>query len=183
MSHINLLPPHEKQIIKNEYRTRLLVVGVILLSFALLAGALMMMPTYMHVRAERVLGEARLASLGSPASVEEAHVDGEINKTNKEMLALATLLSAEKSADVFEKIIDARPGGIVITGLYKEKKETLDDTITIAGTALDRATLLEFADALKANSRFSEVTVPISNFASSKDIPFTLSFVIHHAQE
>ncbi len=183
MSQINLLPQREKQIIKNEYRTRLFIVGIVVFSFVLLMGALMMVPAYMHVRSERILGEARLVSLDGSSSTEDDHIDEEIDKTNHEMVALTTLLTANKSADIFEEVINARPTGIVITGLYKEKKETSDDTITVAGTAKDRTILLEFADALKANSSFKEVKVPISNFASSKDIPFTISFVIHHAQE
>lgn len=162
---------------------RLAVVVVTGLSFTLLLGALMLVPSYLHVRSERITLEARLASLRDPSQQDGVAIQDIIKETNREIAVLSSLIGQKTSADVFEQVIAVRPKGITINGLYKERKETAEEVITLRGVAVDRNALLAFADALRANSFFSGVTVPISNFASSKDIAFSLSFTLRHARE
>ncbi len=76
--------------------------------------------------------------------------------------------------DLFNKILEKKSANIRLTGILfgavSDKRQ-----IVLNGIAKDREALLEFAQSIGREKAFSDISLPVSNFAKNKDIEFSFS--------
>lgn len=179
---MNLLPHSEQKHIRREYYMRVAVVGSILLSSVTVMGILMIVPSYILAHNERVILEEQHKEVVE--GVKQDTTSQEVIKTMNHQIERADeLISKKHIASIFAEIVHEKPPGAFITGLYQEKGSAKLYTVDVRGVADTRATLLSFQESLKNNRAFDSVTIPISNFAKSKNIPFTITLTISDTHE
>ena len=169
----HLLPPEDKKSLARDYQFRRVFAA---LSLFAAAGAILliaMTPSYFRVSESREAAAADLAAASAkndPAA--ENSLSGEISADAAE----AALLSPGTSLtvfDAFEKAVADKPADIHISGLFYGTGSA--GTIRITGKADTREALLRYDDTLRGEAIFSKVDLPISSFASNRDIDFTIA--------
>ncbi len=174
----NLLPQKGKRAVTVEYWTRVAVVWMFLLSGALLAVAILMVPTYVLITAQY---EALSVRFNSMREQQETFAAFE-----KEVEAANTLAryvdqnDRTRSASALVDEIEAMSGEtILITHYSFSQTESAIESVTIGGVAADRAALAAFRDALASDERFASAVLPISTLAADRDVPFSIVLTLH----
>lgn len=171
----NLLPKTQKDRLKKETRARLLTLFFMAVFTASVFGSLILFSLEIFLKNRQ--SELSLSS----TSLEDAVPGGllELNKeaelTNDKAIALAPD-SAISVTNIFNKISADKPDGILIKGFSYVSDNIL--AVTVTATADKRDDILEFVDRVRLRRGFSEVDVPVSNFAKDSDISFTMSLKI-----
>lgn len=174
---INLLPTAYRRELTKAYWLRLGIVGLYLASGALVAGALLLVPSFFSVyMQERYLKQER--------AVQEERAKGNVSvlqdtlRQSSQRVAIVKAKYAETSlTEVLSSIIEKKPAGITLSSLqFDGTKESRE--IVIEGESVTRDTLVLFDKALKEDTRIASVTLPISNLASSADISFRITITL-----
>jgi hypothetical protein len=171
---INLIPPSFKRSVAIEYWTRVLSVGLFILSGILIASILLLLPVYVRINSqidtfetaanealERVsqhdLSSATLVKTGT-----KARLLLELRNDTK-FSSIITLLQGMENSQVYIESID----------LTRVDKGT--GPIQLTGKALTRQSLADFRTALLARPEIDTVLLPISNLAQDRDISFSVT--------
>ena len=169
----HLLPTEDKKKIIAEYRARLLA-GIFLLlsvSAAVLFAALI--PSYFLASARRDAAAKELSAVSAKNDPDaENKLIAEIASARSE----AILLSPLSSMTVFDALHSAvlkKPADIKLDGFYFKAQDT--GVVHISGVADTREALARYENALRSERIFTSVELPISSFASSRDINFTIA--------
>jgi len=173
---LELLPNTQKKALKKEYFLRL---SAAVLSFSLAAGILFLVsfaPSYfLSVVKERVVNEEfeKMTKLSRAKDDEELRT---AIKRSREMIALLKPEDNESLVkDKILKIISRKSSGIRIDGISMNYSKKGQYQILVTGVSKSRDTLKSFVDNLKSEKEFSEVDLPISNFAKIADIDFSIA--------
>ncbi len=110
----------------------------------------------------------------SSASPEILEKEAWVNKVNSLTEAGQTILAQTPMWSVVVDEVDAR----VIDGVNIStfSAPSVTDSMSLVGTAKDRATLNQFKKSLQESQMFTGIEIPITNLAQKEDIPFTASF-------
>lgn len=174
----NLLPPDEKKNIHSIYTLRR--IDFVLLAFFAtgVAANLLLFPSFLLTQIKH--SEVKEEISFRQTSLQEKNT-GElstaIDKAKEEIEVLSTLTKdAPTVYELFSKIVARKSEEIKITGiLYGGEKNTHE--IVVNGIAQNRDALLRFAENVKRELVFSNVSLPVSNFAKNKDIDFSFSII------
>lgn len=171
---MNLLPKNEKEVVRNEYRARVVVVVLFGLFFTLLLASFLLIPSYIIASLTKNEIETQKQQLESQQEENDtASMRGVIKKTNNRISVLG---GETKSVSVTKEIVTplvTERQSVRITRI--QHRETADgESVQVSGTARDRNVLLEFVERLKQYPQFEDVHVPVSNFVSRADIEFSL---------
>lgn len=174
---INLLPFPDRKAVRAEYRHRLFVIAG-LLSFGLTLITSIILGSFAFIlfsRRNEVLQQIA-AARRQFAAEEFAAARKLIEETNESVKILRAAPSGESVASVYKRLIDERAPGIKLIrlGFSAEGGGRVD----IDGRSPTRAVLLDFLDALGADSRFQSVDSPVKNIIRERDIDFHLTVVI-----
>lgn len=174
---INLLPLSEKKKILTEYRLRLGVVSVFAVAGLVLASLALLGPSYFLSISKHTLVSSDLARL------EAAHVGvpqagdavTEIKVVNKKV---DIFLKTEKVphlvfSETILKIIATKGAQVKIIGFMYDAVPDRE-RVTLSGVAASRDSLAQFVEALKKDTTFTTVTLPISSYVKSTDIDFSI---------
>lgn len=176
---LNLLPIEEKNKIRREYIFRRLSAVFLLLFFVLVISSILLFPVY-------ILSKIRLDEIKK----ENVELSKKINTVDdEEKLASLVKEIGDKTAGIkpalgteinkaFSSVISDRPANIKITGLDYKKNAPNKAEITITGVSADRESLKSYGKRLQDDIWFSEVNLPISNFAKAKNIDFSIKIVV-----
>ncbi len=176
---INLLPIEEKVKIKNLYKVRLAIVSCIAAAVTLFVFSVFLFPSFFLAGVkEEATRERRELVLKSISVIEAKHTEEEIQKTASQLAVVATRDDVSDSLSRFISAVAKRTTrGISVTGFYSQKTEGGRygvNKLIVSGTARDRAALLSFVDALRNETIFSRVELPVSNLVRSEDISFSV---------
>lgn len=155
---------------------RALSVWALLISLALLASGILLLPTYILYTKQ-----IHVATAASESLKEEDASFTTIEKTLTEANAFATQLSGSlesvKASDILMHIESALPQDITLEALnvLQEKKKV---RIEARASARSRESLRRFTDALKRDAFFSDAQVPISDLAQDSDLSFTVTLTL-----
>lgn len=170
----NLLPENEKRNVRTIYNDRRMILSLLLLTITSIIAFLLVIPSFIMTKAKEAETVSQVGFLRE--SLASKNID-ELNKTvmvaRDEIKALqesnTTTLSVH---DLFLKILSHKSADIRITGflygIVAEKHE-----IIVNGVARDRESLLTFAQEIGKEQIFSDISLPVSNFAKNKDIEFS----------
>ncbi len=177
---INLIPREERKRMLKDFRYRLLVLFLVVLSAGILIGIIAILPAYFISGAKVNFINAKIEIQNEePLSVKGEQALSAIKNINEE---IAIVESAEKrkflpSASVVNAILIKKRLDIKITKITYENEAIGGKKISITGTAPSRAVLLLFRQSLEDSAAFKSVDLPISNFVKGSNIEFSLSLV------
>lgn len=172
----NLLPQSQKKEAKREYHLRVLTVAFYLSGTALVAGGLLLAPSYVMVslRIDAAEGAQQLLAGAKDDGDTPAAILAAVERDVRILNSLATPLTVE---DTVSKALGIRPLGLTTTTIIYEEQGARG-TLSVKGVAKSRNDLVAFVRALEAIPEFSNVELPISNLARNENIPFTLSLSV-----
>ncbi len=177
---INLIPNEEKKRYSKDFYLRLVAVIFFALGICFLLITTAIVPSYFSsVVRENIANE---------------HIENQksvpIPEINQEALAiidgingqLTVIENASKSDFVvstraINEVVLSKDLDIRITRIFYEADATKGKKINISGRAPSREALLLFRRSLEANSAFSSIDLPISNFVKGANIEFNLTAI------
>lgn len=173
---VNILPKEVRDSLKARYYRGLFSTFFILATLIVLAGGALLAPSYLLSR-----DEAAGASRFTAALLETLSLRGDVGASRDlallaaEANILGTYAEAPLSARTLEGVLQALPRNVVLS------KIGIDATgetkmISLSGMAQNRAALIDFVNALRDNTAFAGVSVPVANLAQENDIVFSFSF-------
>jgi len=173
---LELLPNTQKKALKKEYFLRL---SVIFLLFLFVAGILFFVflsPSYfLSTEKEKIVNIEFEKRKKSNVALDDEDFWSDI-KNSKEMIALLLPSTDTHSIkDLIVKIISKKNSGIMIDGLSMSYSKNGQHQIFIRGVSKNREFLKSFSESLKAENEFTNVDLPISNFAKISDIEFNIT--------
>ena len=95
---------------------------------------------------------------------------------NLKLATLAPALDTDRPSEVIEKVILEKSSGIRLMSFSWIEKEG-KHSLTVSGVASDRQALLAFQTQLNSAEEFSKITLPVSDLAKDKNIPFRMNLV------
>jgi len=171
------LPQKQRQSVTKEYKKRLLLIYVALVTFAGVAWIVSLIPSYILVTAK--LDEA-IIQKGTPVSGIDVN---KISNTEKELLnaqgelaILTPFISQKPLSLVIAKLFYRIPLGVTLTSIALNRGEEKGNVV-VSGIATTRDTLVSFSKALEGEAFFKKVELPVSNFTKGRDVPFSISIV------
>ncbi|MBP6931732.1 MAG: hypothetical protein KBD48_02890 [Candidatus Pacebacteria bacterium] len=177
---INLLPKKNKDKLRQEYIFRLLIVSFFMISILSAVASLFIAPSYKYSVLRESISQSNLEIFNAQnPQIDIDKLNNEILKTNEK---LSFIISKKNdryiSEDVLEKMLSLRTRGIVFSQVSYSALDPKKITVQVVGTAVDRAALRTFKDALSADPAFLSVDLPISNFIKPQDIDFNMILVL-----
>jgi hypothetical protein len=175
---INLIPKEEKKKMITGFYLRLLVLFLLMFSFAVFIGSVALLPAYFYSSIKDSVVDMKLQMQKNnavPASGQESL------SAIEDMNGKLTLIeNAEKnkfliSEKVIKAILAEKTSDIKIIQITYQNDPILGKTISIFGTASSREDLLSFEQTLQNDPDFKNVNLPISSFVKDTDIQFNLS--------
>lgn len=178
---MNLLPPKEKEALRQSLKTRSLALGMFLVAVAFLAGSIMLLPSYFLA-----LGNFyRVSSEDSSLTIhDESQVKALLNLPQEIGDKLGLVASSERlpTTDYISAIVESLPQDVKLDSLSfargHSREEENGTLVSVSGEASSREALMLFSNALKESGRFLSVDVPVSNLAKDKDLPFSIKIFI-----
>lgn len=174
---INIFATKEKKKILNKYRIRLTVVSLIVVDLLILANLVLFMSPYLLSVSKYNNLEKELATLEEVygGGIKEKDVSSQVaDINNKITLLLKADAKTELSPNqVMSGILQNKSPKIKIYGFTYDSVAN-QERVVITGEALDRESLSSFFEELKKDTRFTNVTLPISSYVKSKNIEFSV---------
>ena len=171
-----LLTEEGREKVGREYRTRRVVVLLVLLVQVLAIGIIGLLPSYIlsSARQDEVLERTRIMEKAGQRG-NEAELQEWLAKTKRGLQVLNPKLDTDRPSDFIKKILDQKLARVRITSLSWIKANN-KIKFSVSGVAPDRQTLIAFENRINASGYFSEVSLPISNLAKEKNIEFQIKF-------
>lgn len=175
----NLLLDKDKQKIKKEYRTGLLVVFFSFLAFLGVIFFLSLLPTAIFTWSKEndVLGKKQAIEQSTISVESQEDLNSMIMDMKEKVESLEKGRASLPLDAILEKILAHKNAGISITGFVFHPEDAKKIQVTIQGTANTRDTLVGFSKSLEGESMFT-VSLPVSNFAKQNNIDFILDIFI-----
>ena len=173
---INLIPPTAKKSIHREYLKRVATVWLFLFSVALTMLTIFLLPTYVALQREITSLETTTAVSSDRVSQFDISAT-ELIKTNNQAMLLLHSVTTITPSKVISTLSDTAGSQVKLTNFQFSNLDTTGK-VTISGVAVSRQDLAVFRDAVSADSRFSEVNLPISNLIKDRDLLFSMSMTI-----
>lgn len=172
---LELLPKVQKKTIKKEYYLRLIVVAML---FLLMTGVLLMVsvsPSYFLSLVKKNITNKEIENIEKTNSLGEYK---EIETEIKNLKETISLLEKETGnlliKDLILKIISKKNSEVAISGISIDSSKNSQYQIFIKGISKSREALKLFMDKLMTEKEFSDVDLPISNFAKVANIDFNI---------
>ena len=177
---INLLPISEKRKVHKLYIDRVSVTALAFLVISVVIGIIFLLPSFFLIYGkersviERISIAREIISQSGEGSVDETMVS-----VNKKL----SLLFPEKDihfslSPVLKKILIKKPPNLKIIGLFYKQESNdnvREEKIIVRGRSLGREELLSFVEALREESLFTDVDLPIADLVENEDIPFSIT--------
>lgn len=177
MIMINLLPEHAKIIIRRQYHIRVAVVIMTFLFFLILSMDILLLPSFFVVRAKELVTQERLVLIKQQSThADRESLDMIIKDINQKLILLSTVDNSFRFSEIVNQIIAKRSIGLTIKEFSAIRQADGARQISITGISYSREALQSFVKALGSDSRYTGVSLPVSNLAQGSDIAFTLSF-------
>jgi hypothetical protein len=169
-----LLPPNEQKALRREYRVRVAIVLLFMMSAAGLIGVVSLIPGYFHalsVEKEELATVAKLQKEQKTAGT--VAIQDELKKDIK-ILDLLSKGSLDKPiSEVIKSVVGLRMASRM-TNISVSKAATTT-VVAVQGISPTRDELLALRDRLESIS-VRKIDVPISLLAQSSSIQYTLQF-------
>ncbi|MFA6552670.1 MAG: PilN domain-containing protein [Candidatus Paceibacterota bacterium] len=171
----NLLKKEDKAAIGSQYKMRLLIVILWFLFVSLCALFLLLFPSYFISNNRQKIVEENYNSLVKTLADQKKGDPGQaLNDINQRIILIATQTGGKYIYKIFEDIISKKTSSIILKSFSADNLADGQREITIEGRAKNRQSLSDFSDMLKNQRLFSNIDLPVSNFANDTNIDFTV---------
>ena len=165
---------------QREYFYRLSAVLVGALAVSLLVGGGLLLPSYFLNKVRLIELKTNLTSLKNPRNGNNSEAVSKILETATQRVDFLLAQPSLSLTAAAEKITNQKPAVVQITGLsYHPQESTVgwSAAIALTGVAHSREALVAFVKALQTELVFTDINVPVSNFAKNGDIEFSLTII------
>lgn len=176
---MNLLLKKEKSIVQKGLKLRFLITASILLGAAFVVGMVMLLPSYFLAKSVMVNTGPQSYSGEEPWIEEMLELPLTINnklqffRVHGRQIAASTAImdmAEHRTAGIFLNAISFERQGV-----WQEKAGIL---VKISGVASSRSNLIDFEAALNNSEMFSAVSLPVSDLAKDRNLPFSVTLFI-----
>ncbi|MDO8521700.1 MAG: hypothetical protein Q7S08_00220 [bacterium] len=173
----NVLPKETLQVEWSRFRTRLVLVGsLILLATAALSGAALL-PAHIALQIEEKNAAQQSVNKSGVLSDAVQQVRSERNDVMRAQVLLdsvSPIVSATSSpTEIISAVLALRPSSVRIDRIIFVSGEK--GTITIDGTSQGRESINQYREALSGSSRFEGVSVPVGALVGAEGGKFTIT--------
>lgn len=170
----SFLPISEQNTLKRVYRIHVTIVALFLLSVVGLIGLVSMFPSFISAYTEEHLQLDTVASLKeSKDTSESTRIQKELQADSAKITVLSQVAGTVRPSSIISRVVEVR-GTVRISSIVLTEVSTTTAVIVMQGVAPTREALVSFKTRLEALSPGNKVDLPISGFARSKDLPFSL---------
>ncbi|MEK7179850.1 MAG: hypothetical protein AAB706_00055 [Patescibacteria group bacterium] len=172
----NLLPNEEKKDIYTTYSIRRAILGLLFLFLAGIVMCVSLIPSFVLTKAKESEILQQIEFLNTSLALKNVNVLNQAIITARDDVKVLKDFASKSTSvfDLFNKILEKKSANIRLTGILfgavSDKRQ-----IVLNGIAKDREALLEFAQSIGREKAFSDISLPVSNFAKNKDIEFSFS--------
>jgi Tfp pilus assembly protein PilN len=176
----NLLPYQRQLKLLREYRLRLGVVAVSLLSVLVLTAALLLIPTYVLLAGSASAKGSHLDRIKASLSASDsealsARLDA-LAADARELIALSGKTSVSK---IVSSVLGVPRPGITLSGFaYAPAEGKIAETFSISGVAATRDALRRYQTTLQTEPFARSAELPVSAYAKDADIAFTITVTL-----
>ncbi len=176
----NVLPKDRLKSLRRDYFIRLSIVGLSLVTVLVGSTGVLLLPTYVYLKAETNAREAQLLALESAlASGDEAMLEARITTLTKQSTRLASLKNGETASAYLLKALAVPRPGIKISGFsFAPTEKERPSTLLISGVADTRDNLRAYQLAITAAPFVKSADLPISSYAKNSDISFSIMLAL-----
>ncbi len=170
----SFLPIPEQNALKRIYRIHVTIVALFLISAVALIGIGSLFPAYVSTYAEEYSQLATINSLKeSKDTSESARIQRELQADSAKITVLAKTASIIRPSAIIARLIDGR-GTVRISSIILSDISSTTAVVIMQGVAPTRESLVAFKTRLEGLTPGNKVELPISGFARSKDLPFSM---------
>lgn len=173
----NLLPPERQRALSREYRLRLGVVMVVLLTTLTIVAGLLLVPTYVFLTQNVAAKQVTLANVESIlSSSDEKALRAHLAALSSDATTLIALGKTPSASAILRAALAVARPGITLSGFsYTPAAMKTQGTLTISGSAVARDTLRSYQLALQSAPFITTADLPVSAYAKDADIPFVIT--------
>lgn len=172
---MNLLPDNRIRSLRQVYFLRLATVAVLVLSGVAIVHGVLLLPSYLFVRAQVVERETRLSALTTTlAGAAEQEVSARVAAIASDSAYLAKRAGAPKASTATQAVLAVPREGVRLRGLSFAPSEG-GAQMLISGVASSREALRRYEQALAGEPYIASVELPISAYAKESNIDFTIT--------
>jgi hypothetical protein len=172
----NLLPPLELALFRRRYFMRLIVVGIVLLAFLLLAGAVFLFPVHQFltgkIKDENELLQRTTGEAQTPEDIAFASRLTALAQNAERIKALAGGFSVTAT---LRSVLDTPREGVTLSAVSLMAPGKAPGQVTLTGVAKTREALRAYQLAFENEPSVAAANLPVSVYAKDSDIPFTLT--------
>ena len=171
----NLLPQQEQNDLNRDYRLRFAAIGLLLFGLLGVVSLAALTPSiFLSYQKEEVSLKSDELLKRDIASRSVDNLAEVLKFAEKQVMVLGTASSSPYIHELVADVISNKTPQIKIAGIHAVRDGEDRVGLTITGRARDRDALFEFKRILERTTVFTEVTVPVSNFAAAADINFSI---------
>ncbi|MBA3550845.1 hypothetical protein H0W32_01390 [Patescibacteria group bacterium] len=174
---INLLPDSEKNVIRKEYRLRVIAVVFVGIFLTALVTIIFLLPSYILVVFKNMTSE-QLMNKAPTTKVDQEDFVATLRKAKMAALILKPNPTVVTMTDVVGIINKNKTSNIAISSISYSKDNSVSPSIDIIGIAKTRQSLVGFTQLLQKEEQIALVDLPVSSFAKDTDIPFSIAIKI-----
>ncbi len=167
--------------IKREYWTRTLSVWGLLLVGVLVVVIALLVPTYiLLVHQVEALSFETVTAANSESRVAYEEAQKSLKKTQTLVQQLSQPHVGPNPSSVLDTIRNMQTDILLLSGFSYTDTANVEDPVQmqIHGIARTRAALVQFSAELNRNPLFTQVEIPVSDFAPDHDLSFTATVLL-----
>jgi hypothetical protein len=174
----NLLPESIRSDIKNEYKTRRLLLVLLFIVSLQVTQIIFVFPSWINLNSKIIDSKNRVAQLNS-SKILNASTDIKpvITNINNELNLIDKSLEYPKLLPILGGVLSQKSSYVKINQFSYMSTGTSTATINIKGVSATRESLVEFKKSLDDLKMFKVINLPISNYARDKDIEFSMDLI------
>lgn len=172
----NLLPNEEKKELYSTYAIRRVILALLFLFLAGIVICASLIPSFILTKAKEADILQQIEFLNASLALKNVNVLNQAIVTARDDVKVLKDFASKGTSvfDLFNKILEKKSENVRLTGILfgvvNAKRQ-----IVLNGIAKDREALLGFAQSIGREKAFSNISLPVSNFAKNKDIEFSFS--------
>jgi Tfp pilus assembly protein PilN len=172
----NLLSNESLKVQRFEFSSKILLGSFIMIAISAVIGILVLLPTYILIRVDRVSIEEQLNAYSDSVSVSQNNKDrDDLIDARKRMESINKIFSRKSLAtEIITSVTERLPKGIYLNSIQYFSKDS-KRTINISGSIESRAQIRAYVSSLESDKLFDSVTVPVSALADADEGHFVIT--------
>jgi hypothetical protein len=179
----NLLPRERRDVLRVHYWERFVVIGCFMAMALLGVAGVLLLPSYVLLSKHEETKQQQLSALaGNTSTLDERQLSKRLTSLTANVRTLIDLADEPSISHLMRSILTAHLTGITLTSFTytpdKEGAKPVPGSLIVTGVAATRETLRTFQMTLQALPFVGTAALPVSAYAQSSAIPFTITVTL-----